>query len=176
MTAAAPYVTARDVVFECPWLRVVAKTVAALPAPYYAVEVPDYTAVCPRTADGRLVLVRQFRPVLETFTWEFPSGQVDPGETPDVSVGRELIEETGYRAARLVPLGAFHADAGRLNNRCHQFFCDAAPVAGWTQQEPEVAVHLVTGEELERMIADGRFSIVQHVALWLQAKAAGLIA
>ena len=56
------HVTSRDVVFETPWMRVVAKGVSFLPAPFYSVEVPDYVVICARVPDGRMVLVRQFRP------------------------------------------------------------------------------------------------------------------
>ncbi len=175
MTAEPPLISKRDVVFETPWLRVVAKTVSFLPTPYYAVEVPDYVAVCARVPDGRIVLVRQYRPTIEKLVWEFCAGAVDPGEAPDVSVARELEEETGHRVTRLVPLGSFCADTGRLSNRAHQYFCEAEAIEGWVQQEADVTAHLVAPEEVDRLIAGGEFPTLQHVALWLQVKAAHLI-
>ncbi len=90
LTLATAQVTGRDTVFDSPWVRVVAKTVSFLPAPFYAVEVPDYVAVCARTPDGRIILVRQYRPTIERLVWELPAGVVDPGETPDAAVAREL--------------------------------------------------------------------------------------
>ncbi len=45
-----------------------------------------------------LVLVRQFRPPLNSFCIEVPAGLVDAGETPEQAALRELKEETGFTA------------------------------------------------------------------------------
>lgn len=169
---------ARDLVFESPWVRVIEKTVvvpgAAAAERYLVVEVKDYVAICARRPDHRFLMVRQFRPPLEQRVWEFPSGQLEPGETAAAAVARELFEETGHRVDRPMALGRYHADPGRLTNRGHLFFGAAVPGDGW-QPEPGVAVDVVTAAEIDAMIADGRFTHLQHIALWLMVKAAGLI-
>ena len=143
------------------------------PARYFTVEEKDYVAICPRLAYGRYLMVRQYRPPIEQLVWEFPSGALDPGETPAAAVDRELYEETGHRAHRLVALGTYHADPGRLTNRGHVFFGAVAPAEGW-QPEPGVAVARVTAAEIDAMIADGRFTHMQHIGLWLMVKTAGV--
>ena len=173
-----PTIGARDVLHESPWMRLIDKQVLApggvAPERYYVVEVKDYVAICPLLPDGRLLMVRQFRPPLERVVWEFPSGALDPGETPAAAAARELFEETGHRVARPVPLGSYHADPGRLTNRGHLFFGAVTPGDGW-QPEPGVAVAPVAAAEIDAMIADGRFTHLQHIALWLMVKAAGLM-
>lgn len=42
------------------------------------------------------ILVRQFRPPAGSYIIEFPAGLIDPGETPEISAPRELMEETGF--------------------------------------------------------------------------------
>ena len=91
-------------------------------------------------------------------------------------MARELEEETGYRVTKLTHLSSLCADTGRLNNRAHQYFCEAEPIPGWVQQEADVTAHLVTPAEVERLIGAGEFPTLQHVTAWLQAKAAGLLA
>jgi ADP-ribose pyrophosphatase len=172
-----PTIGARDLVFESPWVRVVEKTVlsgAAAPERYLVVETKDYAAICARRPDGRFLMVRQYRPPLEQPVWEFPSGNIEPGEAPAAAIARELFEETGHRADRPASLGTYHPDPGRLSNRGHLFFGAAVPGNGW-QPEPGVAVAHVTAAEIDAMIADGRFTHLQHIALWLMVKAAGLI-
>ena len=65
---------------------------------YHAVGQQDYVAIVARTPDGRIPIVRQYRPALETFTWELPAGLVEHDEDPAESCRRELLEETGYPA------------------------------------------------------------------------------
>jgi len=60
--------------------------------------------------DGRIPIVRQYRPALESFTWEFPAGLVDPDEDPAACCRRELLEETGYVARAVHALGAYAPD------------------------------------------------------------------
>jgi len=50
------------------------------PQTYHAVSQQDYLAILALTPDGRIPIVRQFRPALEAFTWELPAGLLEPGE------------------------------------------------------------------------------------------------
>ena len=53
--------------------------------------------IVPITQDGKVLLVRQFRPALERYTWEIPAGQKDTVEEDTaICARRELREETGY--------------------------------------------------------------------------------
>jgi 8-oxo-dGTP pyrophosphatase MutT (NUDIX family) len=52
--------------------------------------------IIPVTKEGDLLLIRQFRPVLNSYVIEFPAGLNDKGETLLDAARRELIEETGY--------------------------------------------------------------------------------
>jgi 8-oxo-dGTP pyrophosphatase MutT (NUDIX family) len=58
-------------------------------------------AVVPVTTDGELLLVRQYRPVLDNFVIEFPAGLNDRRESLVAAAKRELIEETGYTSEHL---------------------------------------------------------------------------
>ena len=67
---------------------------------------PGAVGVVPLLFDAEgnpfVVLVRQWRPAHEREIWEIPAGMRDvPGEPPDVTGGRELVEEVGYRAGRM---------------------------------------------------------------------------
>jgi ADP-ribose pyrophosphatase len=69
---------------------------------------PGAVLVVPVLADGRYVTERQFRYPLARVFVEFPAGKIDPGEDPLACARRELVEETGYTAARWQRLGVIH--------------------------------------------------------------------
>ena len=69
---------------------------------------PGAVLVVPVLDDGRFVVERQFRYPLARVFLEFPAGKIDPGETPEATARREMIEETGYAASRLTPLAVLH--------------------------------------------------------------------
>ncbi len=72
---------------------------------YAVVETPDSVMIVARFPDRTTVLVRQWRYSWEECAWEVPAGTVEAGEDPAVCAHRELIEEAGLHAGRLLPLG-----------------------------------------------------------------------
>jgi len=73
---------------------------------------PGAAAVLPFLADGRVVLIRQYRHAAGGFIVEVPAGKLDSGEAPDRCARREVEEETGWRAGELVPLGSILTTPG----------------------------------------------------------------
>jgi ADP-ribose pyrophosphatase len=129
-------ITDRHVAFSTPWFDIVAKQIDGHSAPHYTVRTLDYVTVLATDLDGRYLLVKQFRPVVEDFTIELPSGLVDAGETPEATIRRELIEETGHEAGEIELLGSLHTDVGRLGNRMHCYAApDVRPIAGSVLEE-----------------------------------------
>src|SRR3954454_11309504 len=57
-------------------------------------------------ADERILLVKQYRHPAGEALLETPAGSVDPGETAEQAVNRELAEETGFSAREVLPLGS----------------------------------------------------------------------
>jgi ADP-ribose pyrophosphatase len=97
---------------------------------WYYVDTPPSVMIVPLTADGNLVLVRQYRHNLKAHVLEFPAGTISDGEEPEAAALRELEEETGYALAggeTLRPLGAFYSLPSETNKYTHVFL--AAPVA-----------------------------------------------
>jgi 8-oxo-dGTP pyrophosphatase MutT (NUDIX family) len=56
------------------------------------------------SAPPRIVLVSQYRPPLASTCLELPAGLIDEGETAEIAAFRELYEETGLTAHRLISL------------------------------------------------------------------------
>jgi ADP-ribose pyrophosphatase len=115
-----------------------------------------------------VVLVRQYRIAVERYTVELPSGLIDPGECPEDTARRELLEETGYQAGAVELLGCMEPDTGRLENRI--WACVAQGVRPVDGAAPEDGIEVLTWsiEELIQATIEGRFNHALHVAVvWL---------
>src|SRR4051794_41961239 len=79
-----PEITAREVLLETPFIRVVGKRVDGQleGQPYYSLELLDYVTVVATTVDDSVVLVRQFRPAVEAGSLGRSPGPAEAGATP----------------------------------------------------------------------------------------------
>ncbi|MDH7568132.1 MAG: NUDIX hydrolase, partial [Armatimonadota bacterium] len=68
---------------------------------------PGAVAVVPVTDDRQVVLVEQWRYAAGGPLLEIPAGTLEPGEEPLACAHRELAEEIGCRAEKMVPLASF---------------------------------------------------------------------
>lgn len=82
---------------------------------------PGAVMILPILPSGRLLMERQFRYPLGRDFIEFPAGKRDPGEEPIDTAHRELLEETGYRAASWEYLASIHVAIAYSNERIDLF-------------------------------------------------------
>ena len=76
------------------------------------VEHPGAVVIVPFLKKDTVVLIRQYRPAIKAYLYEFPAGTINKGEKPSSCAGRELIEETGFRAQKLTRLGEIYPVPG----------------------------------------------------------------
>jgi ADP-ribose pyrophosphatase len=164
-------------VFLTRWFRLVEKSDETFPAPYYWIESPDCVSVLAVTADGRVPLVRQYRPALDRESLELPAGHIDATDgTGEAAARRELLEETGYEAGNIEFLGVVDPDTGRLRARIWCYFArDAVKVAEPDTGEERIHNQECALTELDQMLRDGRMSHAQDMAVILLARLRGFI-
>ena len=124
---------------------------------FFVIEAPDWINVVPLTDDGRVVLVEQYRHGTGEISLEIPGGMVDPGERPEETAARELLEETGYGGGELTLVGRTRPNPAIQNNWLHTYVARgvrfrAAPVFHGTEH---TVVRLVPLEEVPRLIREG---------------------
>lgn len=125
-------------------------------------------AVCVVPVDGdEVVLVRQYRAPVEHEVLEIPAGKRDvAGEAPEVTAIRELEEEVGFTAGRLVPLARFYNSVGFCDERSHVFLAtDLTPVAHDRQgpEEVHMSIERLPLDDVAAAIADGRIEDAKTV-------------
>jgi ADP-ribose pyrophosphatase len=114
-------------VYANPWIRV-REDVAELPdgrtTIYGVVECAGAVGILPFIDPDTVLLVGQYRYVVGDFYWEMPTGAAHAGEALETTAQRELAEEAGYEAGRLVALGSFHTSKSILHEVAHLFFAE----------------------------------------------------
>jgi ADP-ribose pyrophosphatase len=123
---------------------------------------PGAAAVVPLFDDGSTLLVRQFRFPSRRVFLEVPAGKLDhDGESPEDVAHRELEEETGFRASRLVHLGSFYPCIGYSDELIHFYLAEGLTEGERNPSDGEVvetislgfhrAVEMARGGEIEDM-------------------------
>ena len=178
MTDQWPKIKGRRTTKLSPWADIIEReiefTQGGKTEIYHAVGQPDYIAMLAMTPDGKIPIVRQYRPALEAFTWELPAGTVDDGESAAQAASRELMEETGFPSRTVHALGTFAPCSGRLANKVHSFFIEAGEKAADHKPETGIEVRLVTPAELVGIIKAGKFDSQQHLGTLLLARLHGV--
>lgn len=144
-------------------------------APYSYLHTHDGVCVV-ALIDGEFVIEEQFRYPIGKAIYEFPGGTIEPGEEPEHAANRELKEETGYTALRLVPLGKVYSSPGSTDECIHLFFAECE---GGGQPSPDrseqISLVKMSADGLKKSIEGGRFPSSISLAAYHLAKANGYI-
>jgi len=127
-------------------------------------------AAVEHAADGEFLwLVRQFRYTVGGTYFEMPQGGWEREDVDPEEMARgELREETGLRAARMVPLARLWIAYGAMRQMHHVFLAEGL-TPGDTErdaEEQDMTVHRVSVREFEDMLLDGRVMDNCTVAAW----------
>ncbi len=156
----------RDTVFELPDGRQETYTLSHATC--------NVVCVLPITEDGQVVLARQFRPGPGRVLDELPGGGVELGENHLTAVARELLEETGYQAGKIVSLG-FPVDSGYSTLIREAFLATGCTKVAEPKLDKNEFIQPVTkaiNDFLKQLIAG---ELTDHETAWLGLFKLGLI-
>ena len=132
---------------------------------------PGAVVVIPLLDDGRVLVERQYRYPVAQVMLEFPAGKLDPGEDPLLCGQRELLEETGYRAAEWARAGAMHLAIAYSTEIIHIYFARGLQAGPQQLDEGEfLEVHAMDVDALSADCREGRVTDAKTLAcmMWLQ--------
>ena len=121
----APKIGTPELVYENQYFQVsrVGADFGAFTKEYFVLDCGRRTGML-ATRNGSLLLVQQYRLLINGLSWEIPGGKVDDGETPEAAAVRECLEETGIRCLNPRPLISYQAGLDVIRNPIHLFSCD----------------------------------------------------
>ena len=138
------------------WIRV-REDIAELPdgrsTIYGVIEARPAVGVLPFLDDHTVLLVGQYRYVARGFYWEMPTGAMNPGEAEEAAAQRELAEEAGYEATRLVKLCTFRSSKSVLDEVAHLYVAEGLRPASRDGDDTEfIEVRPFPFAEVVRMV------------------------
>ncbi len=161
----------RTVYSGLPWFEVIQQRVCLsdgqVVEDFHQIQMPDYAMTYAETADGRVILERQYKHGVGRVNLTFPCGTIFTGEDPLVAAQRELLEETGYQAAHCELIGKFVVQANYGSGHATFFHATGArPVAEPRSGDLEhIEVVLLTKDEIRAAIKSGEIITLDSAAL-----------
>lgn len=106
----------------------------------------------------KLVLIKQFRLPLNDYIYELPAGLIDPNETPETTLGRELKEETGLELVSLVKAqDKLYLSAGMTDESVCLMYCICTGKVSidYLEADEDIEPFLVSREDAEKLLQSG---------------------
>lgn len=114
---------------------------------------PGGAAVVPVMDNGDVLLVKQFRYPMKEFLLELPAGKIDNNEPPESAAARELEEEVGYKAGRLVKIAECYSTPGFCDELLHLYLAtELTPTATRHDEDEEIDIVRCSRTQLQAML------------------------
>jgi len=129
---------------------------------------PGAVVVLALLDDGQALLIRNRRYAVDQVLLELPAGTLEKQEDPMNCAGRELLEETGYLARRLKPIGSYFTSPGILSEKMYAFAAyDLRKQKPALEEGEEIEVEPTPMDQAIAMIRDGRIQDAKTIATLL---------
>lgn len=146
-------ITRREMVYEGKYLRMVNKTAVTARKQELVWETVERTnifdnrvvVVVALTGYNEFVMERQWRAAIESYVIQFPAGLMDiENESSDETARRELLEETGYMANRLVPILTAPTNPVLSPTTAHYYFASDVEYTGGENRDTGEDIDIIT--------------------------------
>src|SRR5262245_33394675 len=125
---------------------------------------PGAVCIVARPSPSEVLLIRQYRHATGKELLEIPAGTLNPGENPRDCALRELEEETGYRAGKMIERARFFTTPGFTTEFMYLYEATELTKTRINPDEDEVIeVVTVSRAEALRMVDDGRIQDAKSI-------------
>jgi len=137
---------------------------------YGVVSCGECVGILPFIDRDTVLLVRQYRYIASRVTWEMPTGGIHQGESIEAAAQRELAEEVGYHARRLIPICVYHTSKSVIDETAHLFIAEDL-VRGDASADPTefLEARPTPFEEALRMVLSGEITDSMTIIAILRA-------
>jgi len=129
---------------------------------------PGAVAMVPFDAKGRILMIKQFRPSVNSDLLEIPAGTLEKGERPLPCAKRELMEEIGFAASKWKQLGEVYTAPGFCSERIVLFKAwDLTPQKAKGDEDEFIEVVPMTPREVRRAVRSGKIHDAKSLSAFL---------
>ena len=126
---------------------------------------PGASAILPIIKPGKILMVKQYRHPVGEVLLEIPAGTLKPGEDPMTCAARELEEETGYRAEKLIHLVTIYPTPGYSSEILHIYLAkDLRRGVQALEIDEDISVIEMTFDQVLEGIKDGKIRDSKTIA------------
>lgn len=138
---------------------------------YDLVNHPSAVVIVPQDADGNILFVRQYRVGAGGELLELPAGLLKDGEDPTEAAAREMQEETGMGAGKMMRLGNFYSSPGYSSEYMHIYLATSLYPAPLEQDDDEfIQLEAIPAAKALQMARDGEIRDAKTLAALLLAE------
>lgn len=115
---------------------------------------PGAVLVVPFLTKDKIVFIRQYRPVINSYIWELPAGTLNKNENPYSCAKRELHEEIGYTAKIIKKIGFIYPAPGYTTEKIIIFKANNLIKAKFHKHEEDEVIepHIFTNNQVKKLI------------------------
>lgn len=118
----------------------------------------NYSTIVPFISRTQILAIKSYRHIVDSVQIEVPSGYIENGESPQDAAIRELKEETGYAAKRIVPIGSYTLDYSMFEQTGNIFVAYDLIKKGEQSlgNMERIELTILTINEISRLLFDGK--------------------
>lgn len=125
----------------------------------------NYSTIVPFISKNELLVIRSYRHLVDSIQVEAPSGYIEDAESPDQAAKRELQEETGYEAKKIVSLGYYTLDYTMFEQKGNVFaaydLVDDNTAEGKSKKQSlgkmeKIETDIVTIDRIKQLLSEGK--------------------
>jgi len=118
---------------------------------------PGAALIVPYLDKNTVILIRQYRPVIDTYIWELPAGTLGRNEPPLKCAKREIVEEIGYKASKWQRLGCIYPAPGYTTEKIIIFKASGLKqVLADTQEDEVITAKKFTKSAVQKLLKSGK--------------------
>ncbi len=107
----------------------------------------------------KVILLKQYRPVISKYLYELPAGTAEKGENDLQTAKRELIEETGYSAGKMTLMGHIYPVPGYSTEKIAIYKAEKLkPVKYHAEEDEVITIQTVNRAKVRQMFKKGQLT------------------